>query len=145
MILGIAYDDNSSAAGQDFVALGNAFHRVIGALGMKIWMNFTNDGAHVFFGKNNDSVNILQRGQNLGALGLRHHRPSLALQGAHGSVAVHRDNHSAPEFASRMQIAYMADMEQIEAAVGENDALPRTPPIRYTQPEFVARNNLPMD
>jgi hypothetical protein len=38
----------------------------------------------------------------------------------------------------------MADMKQVEAAVGESDAFACAPPIRHAQPEFVARNNLPM-
>jgi len=144
MILGIAHDDNQSAARLDLIALGNARDRVIGAFGMKIGMDFANEGAHVFFVKNDDRVNVLQRRQNLGALGGRHHGPPFTLQGAHGGIGVDRDNQFAAKFASGAQIAYMADMKQVEAAVGESDAFACAPPLGHTQAEFVARNNLPM-
>jgi len=145
VIFGIAHDHNSSAAGFDLIALGNGLHRVISALDMKIGTDFANDGAHVFFGENNDSVNILERRQNLRALGLRHHRPSLTFQGTHGSIGIDCDNQFALKFTSGVQIAHMAHMKQIEAAVGEDDAIPGAPPIRNTQPEFVARHNFPME
>jgi hypothetical protein len=39
----------------------------------------------------------------------------------------------------------MADMQQIETAVGKRDAIAVAPPIRHTLLQFVARNNLLMD
>src|SRR5712671_4827101 len=52
VILRIADDDNSAPAGFDFVALGDALHRVVGALGMKIGEYFADDRAHILFWKN---------------------------------------------------------------------------------------------
>ena len=41
-----------------------------------------------------------------------------------------------------MQIAYMADMQHVEAAVGQRDAIASAPPFSHTPLKFVARNNL---
>src|SRR5580658_8589057 len=49
VILGITDDHDTPSAGFNLFALGNALHRVVGALGMKIRTNFANDGAHVLF------------------------------------------------------------------------------------------------
>ena len=144
MILGIAHDHYSSSTGFDRVALGNARDRVVGAFGMEIGMDFANEGTHVFFVKNDDRVNVLQRRQNLRTLGSWHHGPPFPLQGAHGGIGIDCDNQFAPQFASGAQIAYMADMKQVEAAVGESDAFACAPPSLHTQLEVVARNNLPM-
>src|ERR1700681_1981460 len=47
VILGIAHDDNSASTGFDLVALGDALHRVIRALGMKVRTDFADDSAHI--------------------------------------------------------------------------------------------------
>src|ERR1700675_1336334 len=49
VILGITHNDYTASAGFDLVALGDALHRVVRALGMKIGTYFTDDRAHVLF------------------------------------------------------------------------------------------------
>jgi hypothetical protein len=39
----------------------------------------------------------------------------------------------------------MADMQHIETSVGQRDALAKPPPVRHTQLQVGARNNLPME
>ena len=145
VIFGIADDRDSASTGLDLLALGHALHRVIRALGMKIRTNFANDRAHVVFWKNHDGIHIRQRRQNLRAFFGRHHGTPFTLQRTRGSVGVHRDNQFAAEFASSMQVAYMADMQHIETSVGQRDALAGAPPIRHQLRQFDARNNLPME
>jgi len=36
-------------------------------------------------------------------------------------------------------------MQHVEAAVGQRDAIAGAPPIGHPLPQFVARNNLPME
>ncbi len=60
MIFWITDDDDAAPTSFDYIALGDAFHRVVGALGMKIRMDFANDGAHIFFGKDDNGVHISQ-------------------------------------------------------------------------------------
>ena len=145
MILRIANDDDAASTSFDRVALGNAFRRVVRALGMKIGTDFANDGAHVLFWKDYDGVHVFEGRQNFRAFFRRHHRPPFALQHAYGCIGVHRDNQFAAERARVMQVADMADMQQIETPVGQRDALAGAPPIRHTLLKFGARNNLPME
>src|ERR1700688_583223 len=49
VVLGIAHDDNSASTGFDLIALGDAIHRVIRALGMKVRTDFADDSAHILF------------------------------------------------------------------------------------------------
>src|SRR5580658_10460523 len=67
VILGITHDHDASPTSFDFVAFGNALHRVVGTFGMKIRADFANDGAHIFFRKNDDGVHVGQRRQNFRA------------------------------------------------------------------------------
>ena len=145
MILGITHDDDAASAGFDLVALGDAVHRVVRALGMKIRADFANDGTHVIFWKNYDGVHIRQRRQNFRAFFGGHHGPPFAFQRAHGRIGIHRDNQLAAEFARSMKVAHMADVQQIETTVGQGDALAGAPPIRHTSLKFVARQNLGME
>ncbi|HKA77011.1 MAG TPA: hypothetical protein VKD19_07895, partial [Pseudolabrys sp.] len=97
------------------------------------------------FRENYDGVNILDRRQNFRAFLGGHHRPTFALQGADGSISVHRDNQFAAEFPSGTQVTYVANMQQIENTIGQCDAIASAPPVRNTLLKFVARNNLLME
>ncbi len=44
-----------------------------------------------------------------------------------------------------MQIAHMADVQQIETPVCQRDAIAGATPIRHKLTKFAARNNLPME
>jgi len=145
VILRITHNDDSASTGFDLVALGDALRRVVGALGMKIGTDFTNDRAHVLFWKDYDGVHIRQRRQNFCAFFGRHHRPPFTFQPAHGCIGVHRHNQLAAELARGMQVADVADVKQIETPVGQRDAIAGAPPIRHTLLKFAARNNLPME
>ena len=145
VILRITHNDDAASTGFDLVALGDALHRVVRALGMKIRTDFTNDGPHVRFWKDHHRVHIRQRRQNFRAFFRWHHGPPFTLQRAHGSIGVHRDNQFAAEFPRGMKVAYMADMQQIETPVGQRDAIAGAPPFRHTLLKFVPRNNLPME
>ena len=145
VILGITHDDHPASTGFDLIALGDALHRVVGTLGMKIGTDFADDSAHVFFWKNYDGVHVRQRSENFRAFFGGHHWPPFALQRAHGSICIHRNNQFAAEIPRGMQVTYVADMQQIENTVSQRDAIASTPPIRHTLLKFVARNNLLME
>src|SRR6266403_1137359 len=145
VILGITHDDHAAPIGFDLIALGDALHRVVGALGMKIRADFANDRAHIRFWKNYDGVHVRQRRQNFRAFFGRHHWPALALQSAHGSVGIYRNYQFAAKFPSGAQVAYVANMQHVENTVSQRDAIAGAPPICYTLLKFVARNNLRME
>ena len=145
VILRITHNDDAASTGFDLGALGDALHRVVRALGMKIRTDFANDGAHVRFWKNNDGVNVGKRCQDFRAFFRWHQGPSFAFQSEHGSVGVHGDNQFATQFPCGMEVAYMTNMQQIETSVSQGDAIAVAPPICHTAPQFIARNNLPME
>jgi hypothetical protein len=145
VILRIADDDNSAPAGFDFVALGDARHRVVRALGMKVGEDFSNDGADILFWKNYDGVHIRQGRQNFRAFFGRHYWPTFTFQRAHGSICVHCNDQLAAEVARSMQVTYMANMQHVENTVSQRDAITGAPPICYALLKFVARNNLLME
>src|SRR5437879_7361878 len=73
MILGVTDDDDSASAGFDFVSLGDTFFGVVGALGMKIGMDFADYCAHIFFREDHYGIDVRQRSQNFRALFGGHH------------------------------------------------------------------------
>src|ERR1035437_1437887 len=75
VILRITHNDDAASTGFDLGALGDALHRVVGALGMNIGANFGSEGAHVRFWKGYAGVHIGQRRQNFRAFFRRHHGP----------------------------------------------------------------------
>src|SRR6202453_3455778 len=97
MILGIANDDHAASAGFDLVPLGDALHRVVGALSLIIRTNFANNRANVLFEKDYDSVHVRQRSQNFRALFGRHHRTPFAFTRAYGGVGVTAKNNFPPK------------------------------------------------
>jgi len=145
VILGITHDHNAPSTGFNLVALGYGLRRVVGALGMKIRTNFTNDGTHVPFRKNHDGVNVRERRQYLRAFGSGHHGPPLTLQRTHGRISIHGDNQLASEFPGGVQVAHMANVQQIETSVRERDAIASAPPICRQFQQLVARNNFLME
>ena len=134
MILGVTYNHNFSPASFDFVTLRNALDCIVSALGMKIRPDFADNGAHILFRKDHHSVNILQRRQNLSPFRGRHRRSAFTFQSAHRGIPVNRDNQLVGKLPSPMQVAYMADMKHVEAAVGERDAISPAPPICHAVP-----------
>ena len=145
VILRITHNHDAAATGFNLAALRDALHRVVRALGMEIRTDFANDGAHVRFWKDYDGVHIGQRRQNFRAFFRWHYGPPFTLQCARGSIAVDRDNHLTAELPGRMQVADMADVQHVETPVGQRDPIAGAPPFRHTFPQFVARNNLPME
>src|ERR1700686_1262728 len=61
VILGITHDDDTASTGFDLIALGDALHRVVRTLRMKIRMDFTNNRAHILFWKKYDGVHVRER------------------------------------------------------------------------------------
>src|ERR1700674_412325 len=132
VILWITHDDDTASTGFDLVALGDALRRVVGALGMKVRTDLANNRAHIPFWKNYDGVYVRQRRQNLRTFFGRHHWPTFALQRAHGSICIHRDNQFAAEFPSGTQVTYVANIQHIENTVSQRDAIASAPPICHT-------------
>ena len=94
--------------------------------------------------KDYDCIHIRQSGENFGAFFGGHQWPSLALESAHGVVAVYGNHEFATQFARRVQVAHMADVQKIEAAVGKGDAVATFAPARDSCLQLLARDDLGM-
>ena len=55
------------------------------------------------------------------------HRPLWSFQGPHAGVTVNSHHQQIPQRGRLLQVGDMAHMEQIEAAVGKDDALTELP------------------
>ena len=75
-------------------------------------------------GKIDDVVDAAQRGDELGAIGGRHDRPARPLQRRDRRIVVDRDDEAIGFARGRLQVADVADVQQVEAAVGERDRAP---------------------
>src|SRR5258706_6262743 len=74
--------------------------------------------------ENGDVVYTRQRRQDLGALAFDYQRTQRPLDAPGGGVAVEGDDEEIAQVAGRAQIRDVAQVQQIEAAVGEDRALP---------------------
>ena len=99
--------------------------RVIAALGV--------DGrAHLFdqrlcrrLVEEHDVVDGDERAHDRRAVKLRVDGARLALQAAHGSVGIESEHKAVAQGTRRFQITHMTCMQDVEATVREDDALPR--------------------
>src|SRR6266850_193007 len=142
VILGIADDRHPAAMFADYVRFGNAFGGVVRSFGLYIGTDLADQCAHVWFGENDYCVDVRQGGKNLGAFFGRHQRTTFALQRADGFVGVDRHHQAAAQFFGGMQVSHVADMQQIEAAVSQGDALSGTAPLVHALAQSGAVENL---
>src|SRR5947209_6349002 len=129
VVFRIAHDRNSPAKFTHECAFGNGGFGVVGAFGLNVRAQLANNRADVLFWKDDNCIHILQRRQDLGSLALGRHRPPCTFQRARGIVRVQRYHDSAAQFLRATQIADMTDVQQVEAAVGQNDLLPARAPL----------------
>ena len=109
----------------DDLRFGQRLARIVAALGV--------DGrAHLLYERfrrrlveEHDVVDGDERARDRRAVKLRVDGARLALEAAHGSVGVEPKHEAVAEGARLLQVAHMPRMQDVEAAVREDDALPR--------------------
>jgi len=74
--------------------------------------------------KNDNRVHAFQRRENLRALAFRDDGTAFTLQLTHSRVAIQPHDKHVAQCARLLQAADMAGMQQVKAAIGENDAAP---------------------
>ena len=138
VVFGIADNGHAPAALDDGVALGNVVGGVVGALGVDVGTDFADQGAHVGLGKHDHGVHVGEGGQNFGALGGGHQRTPGALQAAHRLIRIETDHEFSAELLGGAEIADVADVQQVETAVGQDDALAGAAPFLDAAAELIA-------
>src|SRR5207237_2285626 len=138
MVLGIADELDPTAAFNDSFSLGHILGSIVSSFGVDVGTNFANKLAYVWLRKDYNRVDVRQCCENFGALRRRHKRTSFSLQYAHGIVIVNGDDQSSAELLGSVQVPYVADVQQIAAAVGEPNLLAIGTPFRYARLQLFA-------
>src|SRR5262249_13854853 len=73
--------------------------------------------------EDDDVIDVAQGGEDLRALLGGHHRSAGALETRHRGVAVDADEEHVAESACGVQVPEVTDVQEIEAAVGEDNTL----------------------
>jgi hypothetical protein len=109
---------------------------------LKIGTDFANQGANIGFGKNDDGVHGGKSCENLGAFRVWHYRAALTFQRSHRGVGIYRNHKASAEFFGGLQVANVANVQHVEAAVREGDAITGAAPFLCALAERRARQDL---
>ena len=74
------------------------------------------------------AVHRRERSHDLSPLGGGHDRPARSLEAAHRVVPVDADKEGVAQRAGLVEVAHVADVEEIEASVGQDQPLALPPP-----------------
>src|SRR5450755_97047 len=122
------------AAGIGRAILGT---RVVAALYINSGLQQFDQRTRRWFAEDCYIVNIRKRGQNFGPLVLGYQRTTSSLEQARALIAVQAQHQEITERPRLLQVAHVAQVDQIEAAIGKDAALTRLlPRARYVR-EFV--------
>ena len=125
MVLGVAGDGDPPAVGADLRGLGDGLRRVVGALHLHVGPERADDRHDVLRLEQDDVVHAAERRDDLGALGRGDDGPSGPLVCKRAEdVAVHRHDEEVALPARALEVAQVADVEQVEQAVRERDGGP---------------------
>jgi hypothetical protein len=114
----------------------------IGAFDQNIREHAGNQRARRWFVKNCHVVDGGKGGEDFGAILLCHQWTFRALVAPHAAITIDGDNEDIAEGAGIRETSHMAWMQQIEAAVCEDDATPAALLPRGDLNEFILRNDL---
>ncbi len=78
----------------------------------------------VALGKQDDVVHGAERGDQLRAGGAGQDRPARSLQRAHRVIVVDGDDQAIGFARGAVEVAHVADVQEVETAVGERDRAP---------------------
>jgi hypothetical protein len=124
VIFRIACDPNLATIGQYLIAFGYAPLRIIRPFGVYGRVQYVQHARHVRFIEDNNMINTTQRRDERHAFVLGKNRPPLILDEAHGFVAVDGDHEYISQGPCMFEVSQMPNVENVEAAVRENDFLP---------------------
>lgn len=141
MVLGIADDGDADAEAGGHGAFGDGVGGVVGAFGVDVGTQIFEKLFDVGFGKNHDEVDVAESGYEQGAGLLVEDGAAGAFEGANAGIGVDGDNEEVAFGFCGGKIADVADVERIEDAVGEDDALATLPCCRQEGDQFFSRDD----
>lgn len=123
---GIARDDrhgnNDAACCFDLFPADDLIAGPIAALDKHVGEKCGNDFARRGLAENHDAVHALKRGKNFRAFVFWKNRPTRAFEFSDARVAIDANDKRFAEGAGLFEALNVTGMEQVKAAVGENDA-----------------------
>src|SRR5260370_3833016 len=114
--------DDAATGSFHFFAPDDLVAGPIAALDEHVGKQARDDFARSQVVKNDDGVDGFGGGEDFRALAFGNHGAALALELATAGVAVEADNQDVTQSAGLLETADVAGMQQVEAAVGEDDA-----------------------
>src|SRR5216683_1066008 len=104
-------------------ALRDRFRRIVGAFDVDIGAQRLQQGFHVRLVKDGDVVHGAEGSHQFRARILRQNRPARTFEGPFTGIGIDRNDEDISFPASALEIAHMARVKQVEAAVREHDPL----------------------
>lgn len=117
-------DENDfSAGGLDRAAflLVERFEGVITAFDIDVGLGGSKEPGGADIGEDGDGIDRFQGGEDGGAVVLGIDGAALAFQAADGGIAVDADEEKVTEIAGGLEVGDVAEVEEIEAAVGDDE------------------------
>ena len=99
--------------------------RIVTALGVDGGTHLLDERFRRRLVEEDDVIDGSERSRNRCTIQLRVDGARLALEAAHGSVGIEPEHEAVAESARRLQVAHMPRVQDVEATVREDDALPR--------------------
>jgi hypothetical protein len=96
---------------------------------VKVRADLANDRPHIFFLEYDNCVYGGERGEQFRAFFGGNQRASFALQRTDRIITVHRDYKFAAQFMGCLKVANVANMQQVETAVRQRDAITAAAPF----------------
>src|SRR5260370_28120792 len=122
-------------------ALRHGLGGVVGAFGMNVRAQRFEKGFHVGFVKDNNEVDGTESSDELRTGLLIEDRAVRSLECANAAIRIDSDDKDIALAARSFQIAYVPDVERVEAAVSKNDALTAELAIGKYGGELAARGD----
>ena len=121
MRLRIADDGGPPAVRPHGRAFGHRLDRVVGPLAVDVRPQRLEQLGDRRRGEDDDVIDSGERGHQLGPLGRGEHGAPRSLEGGHRAVVVDRHHQPVRFRGGGGQVPHVADVDQVEAAVGERD------------------------
>src|ERR1700722_1638231 len=121
MIFGIAANGGADAEENGEFALGNSVYGVVGALCVDVWLKFAEQRVDVELVENNHIVDCGQRCDDRRAGSFGHHRAAGTFALLSAGIGIERDDEDVALRFCCFKVANVADVEQIEDAIREDD------------------------
>jgi len=122
MAFGVADDGDANAETRSGIAFGNCFGGVVGTLGVDAGAQVFEKAFHVWLIENYDVIHGGESGDEFGASLLGQDGSAGALEIANAGVGIYRDNEDVSFALGAFEIAGVANVKNVKAAVSKDDA-----------------------